>query len=112
MIRFADSLYYTEDVYSKISQIKWKTVCGIGMLSVYFITLTDNKKDLFDIYSSSVFKQRQLRKSNLVIIGIAGSYNEAIELTGRMINECLASGCKATELRTRFENYADISSYP
>lgn len=105
MIRFIDNLYCTKSVESKVSQIKWKTVCGIGMVSVYFITLSENGRDLFDIYSAAVFKERGFRKSNLVILGIAGSYEEATILVSDIISESIRSGTDIKNLRKEYEDY-------
>ena len=75
MIRFVDNLYVSDKVRSRISVIKWKMACGIGMTGVHFITLSDNAGDLFDIYPAAVFKQKRIRKSDRVIIGVADSYD-------------------------------------
>ena len=86
MVRFVDRPYLTEKVTGKISSIKWKMACGIGMVGYHFITLSDNDKDIFDIYPAAVFKQKHFRKSDRIIIGVADSIDSARELTGNMIN--------------------------
>ena len=87
MVRFVDRPYLTEKVTGKISSIKWKMACGIGMVGYHFITLSDNDKDIFDIYPAAVFKQKHFRKSDRIIIGVADSIDSARELTGNMIKE-------------------------
>ena len=105
MIRFAENLYTTDSVSSKVSQIKWKTVCGIGMIGVYFITLSLSENDLFDIYSATVFKQRGLRKSNLVILGITASHDEAVLLVSDIINDYISKGYEIALMRQYFEEF-------
>lgn len=105
MVKFVDKLYATESVSSKLSSIKLKTVSGIGMINVYFITMALSEHDIFDIYSASVFKQRGLRRSDITILGVAGGYMEAVELTNQMITDCINDGVDPLELRMYFEKY-------
>ena len=104
MIRFAKTPYVSDKVTTKISSIKWKMACGIGMTGLHFITLADNPNDLFDIYPAYVFKQKRIRKSDRVIIGIADSNSSATALIERMINECLQKAGGLTDVRGYFEN--------
>lgn len=75
------------------------------MISTYFITLSLSENDLFDIYSAKVFKQRGFRKSNLVIIGVAGSYDEATELVAEIINNILQKGVDIKDIRSFCEKH-------
>ena len=105
MVRFADKPYITQKIKPKLSSIKWKMVCGIGMTGVCFITLADNGRDLFDIYPAAVFKQKVFRKSDRVIIGIADSNKAATELVEEMIKECLAVRGDLTDIRGYYEDF-------
>lgn len=105
MVRFVDAPYVSESVRPKISSIKWKLICGIGMTNVHFITLSDNKKDLFDIYPAAVFKQRHLRRSNRVILGIADSHKAATGLIEEMVSECLQKRGDLSDIRGYYEEY-------
>ncbi len=105
MVRFVDRPYASEAVRSKLSSIKWKMACGIGMTNVYFITLSDSKSDLFDIYPAPVFKQRKLRKSDRVILGIADDHNSAVSLIEQMIRDCLEEDNALRDVRGYFERY-------
>ncbi len=105
MIRFVDKPYITKAVGPKLSSIKWKMTCGIGMVGTFFITLSDNGNDLFDIYPAKVFKQKSIRRSNKVIIGIAHSRDSAKELVCDMINDCLGDRGDLTDIRGYFEDY-------
>ena len=105
MVRFVDRPYMTEKVIPKISGIKWKMACGIGMVGYHFITLSDNENDIFDIYPAAVFKQKSFRKSDRIIIGVADSIDSARLLTGSMIKECLDDCHDPKNLRGYFENF-------
>ena len=105
MVRFVDEPYVTEAVKPKLSSIKWKMACGIGMTRLHFITLSDNGRDLFDIYPAAVFKQKSIRKSDRVILGIADSSSAASELIEQMVNECLDACGDLSDIRGYFEKY-------
>ena len=105
MVRFVKEPYLSEAVKPKISSIKWKMACGIGMTRVHFITLSDNKNDLFDIYPAAVFKQKSLRRSDRVIIGVADSGDSAKELICSMVKDCLDARGGLNDIRGYFEGY-------
>ena len=105
MVRFVDMPYASETVRSRLSSIKWKLACGIGMTRVHFITLADNKCDLFDIYPAAVFKQRSMRKSDRIILGVADSSDSATKLIESMIGECLENDGDLSDIRGYFERY-------
>ena len=105
MVRFLDDLYASDAVRPKISSIKWKMLCGIGMTRLHFITLSDNKKDLFDIYPAAVFKQKSIRRSDRVILGIAESSKAATALIEQMINDCLRNSGDLSDIRGYYEQY-------
>ncbi len=105
MVRFVKEPYLSEAVKPKISSIKWKMACGIGMTRVHFITLSDNKNDLFDIYPAATFKQKSLRRSDRVIIGVADSGDSAKELICSMIQDCLDARGALNAIRGYFEGY-------
>lgn len=103
MVRFADELYVSEHLTSKVSSIKWKMACGIGMVNTYFITMSLSSKDLFDIYSATMFKQRAFRKSDLYIIGIASDMEEARDIVKNMIDDCIRDTGSVNNIRQYFK---------
>ncbi len=105
MVRFVDTPYVCEAVKPKMSAIKWKMLCGIGMTRLCFITLADNKNDLFDIYPAPVFKQKAMRRGDRVIIGVASNTDSAQELIMRMINDCLEAKGNLSDVRGYYEEY-------
>ena len=105
MVRFVDRPYVTRAVKPKLSSIKWKMLCGIGMTNVRFITLADNANDLFEIYPAAVFKQKSMRKSDRVIIGVADSADSAKELVAGMIGECIGKCGDYSRIRGYYEDF-------
>ncbi len=105
MVRFVDKPYMTKAIGPKLSTLKWKMAVGIGITGVRFVTLADNKADLFDIYPAAVFKQKSFRRSDRVIIGIADSSKSANELIESMINDCLKERGDLSDVRSFFEDF-------
>ena len=105
MVRFVDEPFVSAKAAPKISAVKWKMATGIGMVGLHFITLADNKRDLFDIYPAAVFKQRAYRKSDRVVIGVADGMNSAQKLIQEMIDKCLASCGDLSDVRGYYEQY-------
>ena len=105
MVRFVKNPYVSDRVRPKMSSIKWKMACGIGMTRLHFITLADNKKDLFDIYPAAVFKQKSIRKSDRIILGVAESYDSATVLIQTMIEDCLKERIEMSDIRSYYEDY-------
>lgn len=105
MVRFIDDPITSEAVKPKISAVKWKMMCGIGMTGLHFITIADNKNDLFDIYPAAVFKQRSMRRSDRVIIGIADSHDAAASLIASMIQKCIDERGNLTDVRGYYEEF-------
>ena len=104
MVWFVDKPYITEKVRPRLSSIKWKTACGMGMTGIHFITLAENGTDLFDIYPPIEIKKRSYRKSNRVVIGIAHSRDAATELIEQMIKDCMGD-TGLSDVRGYFEQF-------
>ena len=49
-MRWAKELYLSEKTAKKKDKIIRKANRGIGMVSIYFISLASNEQDLFDIF--------------------------------------------------------------
>ncbi|MCR5686763.1 MAG: hypothetical protein K6G58_01855 [Lachnospiraceae bacterium] len=105
MVRFVDEPYVTGAVKPKMSSVRWKMACGIGMTRLHFITLAENGTDLFDIYPATVFKQKRIRREDRVIIGVAESSKSARELIEKMIRDCLENCGDLSDVRGYFEKY-------
>lgn len=103
MLYFCDELYTTESIRPKMNQIKFKLISGIGTVNLYLITFASNELDVFDIYASTYFKQKNLRKRDFYIVGMAESQSLAYELIQTMIQECIDNTGSANNIRSYFE---------
>lgn len=100
-MRFYKYLYVGDGVKNP-SRIKRKLQLHAGV-SVYLIAAASGD-DQLEIYHSALLKQRYYRKHPPVIIGLAGDYEEAVQLVVRITEECLAwsGNCNLKEyLRAR-----------
>lgn len=53
--------------------------------AAYLLTLSANQQDLIDIIHTRVVRQRYYPRKNLVVIGLAGSYEEALTLAAEIL---------------------------
>ena len=54
--------------------------------SVYVLAVPEWDTHVLDIYPGNVLKQKYFKKSGQIVIGMAGSYDEATELSGSIIS--------------------------
>ena len=108
MVRFCKNPYISDGLEGKMGRIKWKVAAGIGLTGVYFISLSSNSNDVFDIYSGVMLKLRQMRKSDMVIIGIAHNAEDANMLVAKMIEDCVSNTGSIENMRRYFASYAGI----
>lgn len=85
-MRWYDTLYLGETV-KNARRIKWKLNHNAGVLGVYVIAFASNPKNLLDIIPSWELKQKAYPKADMKIIGLAGSYEEALELVRSIVEE-------------------------
>lgn len=86
-MKWYKDLFVGESVTGKIKKIKWKVEHNAGMLHTYVITFPSNSDNLLDMIPTRELLQKGYPKKNLHIIGIAGNYDEAVELVVKIIEE-------------------------
>lgn len=86
-MQWAENLYLSDKTAKKKDKIIKKANRGVGMVSIYFITLASNRENLFDIFHAAHLKQPAFYKQDLYVVGIASGYEEALELIQRMIDD-------------------------
>ena len=86
-MQWAENLYLSDKTAKKKDKIIKKANRGVGMVSIYFITLASNRENLFDIFHAAHLKQPAFYKQDLYVVGIASGYEEALELVQRMIDD-------------------------
>lgn len=86
-MRWYKDLYAGPSVLPKIKNVKWKIIHNAGQLRVYVITLATNEKNLLDIIPARELLQKHYPKQELYVVGLAGNYEEALELAGSIVSE-------------------------
>lgn len=83
---FYSSLYCDENIRKKKKKIIRKIRRNAGQLGVYVIALSENS-DLFDIFHVGMLKQAYFPKEELHIMGLASSYEMAVNLAVQMVTD-------------------------
>lgn len=86
-MKWYPQLYVDEQVSKKKKKIVWKISHHRKVYDVYLITLSSNGQDIFDIFSSKYLIFPALFRNCPPVIGIAGSYLEAVDLAINIIEE-------------------------
>ena len=92
-MQWAENLYLTDKTAKKKDKIIRKANRGMGMVSIYLITLASNPENLFDIFHAAHLKQPAFDKQDLFVVGIASGYEEALELVQRMVEDIYRKTC-------------------
>ncbi len=77
-MKFYKNLYVGESITNP-NKVKWKLRRNAGQFKVYIIALAQGDGQL-EIYHCAFLQQKYYRKYPPYIIGIAGGYDEAVEL--------------------------------
>ena len=86
-MQWAKNLYLTDKTAGKKDKIIRKANRGVGMFSIYFVTLASNEENLFDIFHAAHLKQPVFYRQNPFVVGIASGYDEAVELVRQMVED-------------------------
>ena len=82
-----DELYVGESIVHKTKRVKWKINHNAGQIGIYVIAPASNYKNLLDIIPAAELLQRGYPKKDLKIAGLAGSYDEALEVAVSIVDE-------------------------
>ena len=97
-MRWYRKLYVGEtarkDRYRIVGKVRWKRF----QKNAYVITLASNEANLLDIYPANAMLWPYFRKKEILIVGIAGSYEEALELACHIVAE-VYSGTGSFDVR-------------
>ena len=108
MIRYIEGLFLTEKTRMDLWKIKHRLRVGTGMTGLYFIMLSDNSNDVFDIVPAPMFKQRRFRHEDHTIIGIAESMRKAYDIVGQIVTEHYNRTGSYTDLKAEFIRFYGI----
>ena len=86
-MKWYKNLYVGESIEHKKKKVIWKIKHSAGMLHTYVITFPSNPYNLLDIIPTTDLMQKAYPKDKLMVIGIAGDYDEALELTRQIVDE-------------------------
>ena len=89
--RFYRELYWGESVRNH-SLVKWRLSHGRGQLTIFCITKAATSGDQLDIIHCAFLKQPYFRHNPVFVYGIAGSYNEALQLVVDMTSKANEAG--------------------
>ena len=82
-----DDLFVGESISPRrkkriIRKINRRSILG----GEYLLTLSSNPDNLIDIINAQVIRQRYYPRKDLVVIGLAGNYEEAMMLAGEIVS--------------------------
>lgn len=86
-MKFYNDLYIGEGIKNE-KKIKRRLSLYIGQLSVYVLALCKGK-DQLEIYHCAILKQPYYRKHQPYVVGLASSYQEALDLTVKIMDDAM-----------------------
>lgn len=90
MVTYSDKLYLSESINEKkLNKIKRNIKQGRGRFDIYIISLSNNAHDQLDIFHNAMFKQKIYRKFDIRIVGLATSYDEALVVIQRILDDTM-----------------------
>lgn len=92
----AVKLTYHRDLYlgesinaKKLDKIKKKLENKPLLSGVFLITLSRNPSDQLEIYDARQLVQKYYQKNPPYVVGIAGNYDEAVNMLEQLAQECV-----------------------
>ena len=96
-MRWYRDLYISSQLEAAAEEVKKDLENGVCKRNLYVITPSVNEKDLLDIRKGRDLKKQYLKEKDLLILGLAKGYDEAVELSVRILKECLKDGVLCLE---------------
>jgi hypothetical protein len=88
-MEFAEKLYIGLSIRKKRERVIERMEQGKMLLSIYCVTKASNPNDLYDIYSYHELRQSYYKEHPVEVLGIAGSWEEAVGLVAHMITKII-----------------------
>ena len=85
-MKFCRKLYVGESIRNP-ERVKWRLRHNAGQFSVYVIALAASPEDQLDIIHSGYLKQRCFDTEHMLVVGLASSRQEALEIVMRLAEE-------------------------
>ena len=102
-MRFVSNLFICDKLEKKQKRTIWKIKHNVYMADVYLIALASNSENLLEVIHTVYLHQKSYPSKELVIVGLAKGYNEALELTKQIIDEVYTK-TKGFDVATFFRN--------
>ena len=96
-MRWYRDLYISSQLEAAAEEVKKDLENGVCKRNLYVITPAVNEKDLLDIRKGRDLKKQYLKEKDLLILGLAKGYDEAVELSVRILKERLKDGVLCLE---------------
>lgn len=107
IMKWAKRLFISDEAKQKKTRTIWKLKRGKSVFGVYVITLSANPANQLDIFESSSLMNKRYPKDDLVVVGIAKGYDDALELVNKMAQKTVdITG--DTDIRAFVRDYAGI----
>lgn len=89
-LTYHPNLYLGESINAqKLDKIKRKLEKKPLLSGVFVLALSKNPKDQLEFYAARELVQRYYEKNPPCVVGLAGSYEEAMGLVERLAQDCL-----------------------
>ena len=82
-MKFSSNLYVGEGIRNP-EKVKWKLKHNAGQFSVYVIALAASSDDQLEIIHCGYLKQRCFDTEHMLVVGLASSRQEALEIVTRL----------------------------
>ena len=91
-MRWYQNLYISSALANGAEDIKKDLENGVCKRDLFVITPAVNERDLLDVRRGRDLKKQYLKEKDLMILGLAKGYDEAVELSVRILKEHLKDG--------------------
>jgi len=88
-MRFHGKLYIGDSIKHP-ELTKWKLRVAAGQFNVYLIVVSNNQDNQLECFHNALLKQRFFRRQKLYVVGIAGNYEEAMDLIQCITQDCVS----------------------
>ena len=97
-MKYYHALYMSDKLKTKQKKILDKIESGKWQLDKYLIVLSANKNNQLEFFNSAILLQEAMMKEEMLVVGIADGYDEAMNLVKRITEEVYKS-TQGTDIR-------------
>ncbi len=90
-LEFYSNLYIGQSISPmKLDKIKNKLRNKTLLSGVHLVAVSLNPNDMLDVFDAKQLVQRYYLKREIFVVGIAGDYEEAIDLVEKIVQDCVS----------------------